>query len=113
MSNQKKTPEDISGLTVTLILDNDVELECAVLQIFSAGDKEYIAVQPIEMVNKPEGDVYIYRYHIDENGAPNLENIESDEEFDMALDAFDEMLDTLDFYDLVEGMPEDEGEGQA
>lgn len=101
MSKENKTPEDIGGITVTLTLDNDETLECSVLQIFEAGGKEYVAVQPIEMLNQPGADVYIYRYSITENGGPVLDNIESDEEFDIALDAFDEMLDTLDFYDLV------------
>lgn len=110
MNKKKKTPEDVSELTVTLLLDNDEELECSILQIFEAGGREYIAVQPIQMLNQPGGDVYIYRYSVEENGGPVLDNIESDEEFDVALDAFDEMLDILDFYDLVEGSKEDEGE---
>ena len=36
------------SITVTLTLDNDEELECAVLGIFEAGGREYIALLPME-----------------------------------------------------------------
>ena len=34
-------------MTVTLTLDNDEVVECAVLTIFSAGEKDYIALLPL------------------------------------------------------------------
>ena len=46
------------NLTVTLTLDNDEVLECAVLTIFSAGDRQYIALLPLEDAeDTEEGDV--------------------------------------------------------
>ena len=48
------------NLTVTLTLDNDEVLECAVLTIFSAGDRQYIALLPLEDAeDTEEGDVFI------------------------------------------------------
>ena len=35
-------------VTVTLTLDNDETLECAVLTIYSVGDQEYIALLPMD-----------------------------------------------------------------
>ena len=35
-----------------------------------------------------DGEVYLYRYY-EENGQPNLDNIDSDEEYEIAADAFD------------------------
>ena len=61
--------------TVTLTLDDDSELECIVLNIFKGGDSE--------------------------QGNPNLTNIESDEEYEIASDAFDEMLDDEEYDELV------------
>ena len=59
------------NLTVTLTLDNDEVLECAVLTIFSAGDRQYIALLPLEDAeDTEEGDVFIYRFDEDENGEP-------------------------------------------
>lgn len=89
------------NLTVTLTLDNDEILECAVLTIFSAGDRQYIALLPLEDAeDTEEGDVFIYRFEEDENGEPTLDNIEDDDEYELAADAFDEWLDEQDFEEL-------------
>ena len=89
------------NLTVTLTLDNDEVLECAVLTIFSAGDRQYIALLPLEDAeDTEEGDVFIYRFEEDENGEPTLDNIEDDAEYELAADAFDEWLDEQDFEEL-------------
>ena len=89
------------NLTVTLTLDNDEVLECAVLTIFSAGDRHYIALLPLEDAeDTEEGDVFIYRFEEDENGEPTLDNIEDDDEYELAADAFDEWLDEQDFEEL-------------
>ena len=89
------------NLTVTLTLDNDEVLECAVLTIFSAGDRQYIALLPLEDAeDTEEGDVFIYRFEEDENGEPTLDNIEDDDEYELAADAFDEWLDKQDFEEL-------------
>ena len=36
------------AITVTLTLENDEELECAVLSIFEAEEREYIALLPLD-----------------------------------------------------------------
>ena len=90
------------NLTVTLTLDNDEVLECAVLTIFSAGARQYIALLPLEDAeDTEEGDVFIYRFEEDENGEPTLDNIEDDDEYELAADAFDEWLDEQDFEELI------------
>jgi uncharacterized protein YrzB (UPF0473 family) len=96
------------NLTVTLTLDNDEELECDVLTIFSAGTHEYIALLPLDENGEANesGDVFIYRYE-EIDGEPNLSNIEEDEEYDAAADAFDEWLDEQEFNELLD---EDEDE---
>lgn len=87
--------------TVTLTLDDDSVVECAVLTIFPANGKEYIALLPLdENGENQDGEVYLYRYTENEGGQPMLENIESDEEYDIAADAFDEMLDAAQFEEM-------------
>lgn len=93
--------EEFEMGTVTLTLEDDTEVECGIVAIFPAGDKEYIALLPLGGEEEEEGEVYFYRYSEDENGEPSLENIESDEEYDIAVDAFDEMLDEEEFEELV------------
>lgn len=90
------------SLTVTLTLENNEELECAVLKIFEADEKEYIALLPLdENGDNTDGQIYLYRF-IDngEEEEPGLENIEEDEEFDRVSAIFNEWLDTQDFGDI-------------
>ena len=83
---------------VTLTLDNDEVVNCAILTIYEAGENEYIALLPLdENGESEEGDVYIYRYKETAPGEPELENIEDDDEYEIAADAFDEWLDTQEF----------------
>lgn len=89
-------------VTVTLTLDNDEVLECAVLTIYSVGEKEYIALLPIDENGENEdGEVFIYSY-TEVDGEPTLDNIEDDDEYEAAADAFDEWLDDQEFEDIEE-----------
>ena len=89
-------------VTVTLTLDNDEELECAVLCIYEVEGKEYIALLPLdESGDNEEGEVFIYRY-AEVDGEPTLDNIEDDDEYEAAADAFDEWLDEQEFEDIEE-----------
>ena len=90
---------DEEEMTVTLTLDDGTELECVVLTIFEAGGKDYIALLPLD--GQEDGEVYLYRYTEDANGTPDLENIVSDEEYEIVVDAFDELLDTEEYDELV------------
>ncbi|MCI1723709.1 MAG: DUF1292 domain-containing protein [Lachnospiraceae bacterium] len=86
--------------TVTLTLEDDTDVECAILAIYPVEGKQYIALLPIDENGeaKEDEDVFIYRYV--DNGAdkdPDLENIEDDAEYEAAADAFDELLDEDEF----------------
>ena len=83
--------EDIIDGTVTLTLDNDEELECEVVSIFEAGDREYISLLPLGGEEEENGEVFIYRFKLSEDGEPD----------------FDEALDKMEFDEIVE---EDEEE---
>lgn len=90
------------SLTVTLTLENDEELECAVLTIFEADGREYIALLPLdEEGDNDDGQVYLYRF-IDngEDEEPGLENILDDDEFDRVSEVFNEWMEEQDFCDI-------------
>ena len=90
------------GVTVTLTLDDDSTVECAIVGIFDAGEKEYIALLPLDENGQNEdGEVYLYRYTKDAAGNPKLYIIELDEEYEIASDAFDELLDSMEYDELV------------
>ena len=93
--------ENDEEMTVTLTLDDGTELECVVLTIFEAGEKEYIALLPLDGREAEDGEVYLYRYVEDINGNPDLESIDSDEEYEIVADAFDELLDSAEYDELV------------
>lgn len=87
-------------ITVTLTLENDEDVECAVLTTYTAAGKEYIALLPLDENGESEtGDVYLYRYS-EVDGEPTLENIEDDEEYAIAADGFDEWMDEQEFEEL-------------
>ena len=89
------------ALTVTLTLDNDEELECAVLTIFETEGQQYIALLPLdEEGNNDDGQVFLYRFSETVQEEPQLENIEDDDEYERAADKFDEWLDSQEYEDL-------------
>ena len=67
--------------TITLTLDDDTEIECAILTVFPVDAQEYIALLPL------------YKFSRTEKGDPILANIESDDEYAKAAEAFDIVLD--------------------
>ena len=84
-----------------MTLDDGTDLECVVLTIFEAADKEYIALLPLDGNEAEDGEVYLYRYSEDAEGNPDIQNIESDEEYEIVADAFDEFLDTAEYDEIV------------
>ena len=100
MADEKNLNEE-EEMTVTLTLDDDTEVECLVLTIFTAGERDYIALLPMEGEDSEEGEVYLYRYSETEDGTPVLDNIEDDDEYEIVADAFDEMLDDQEYDELV------------
>lgn len=101
MADEKELNEEEQEMTVTLTLDDDTEVECVVLTVFNAGEHEYIALLPMEGADSEEGEVYLYRYSETEDGTPNLDNIEDDDEYEIVVEAFDELLDAQEYDELV------------
>lgn len=93
---------DNPNATITLTLDDDTELVCAVLTIFPVGDKKYIALLPLdENGENKDGEVYLYRFSQEDGQQPMLDNIDDDEEYDAAADAFDELLDQAEYDEIA------------
>ena len=92
--------EEAEEMTVTLTLDDGSELECVVLTIFEAGERDYIALLPLDGKEFDDGEVFLYRYK-EVDGVPELENILDDDEYEIVVDAFDEMLDEAEYDELV------------
>ncbi|MDO4647397.1 MAG: DUF1292 domain-containing protein [Eubacteriales bacterium] len=75
--------------TLTLTMEDDSEVECAIIGTFLAGEDKYIALLPLdENGQNQQGEVYLYTFTTAPDGSPMLSNIESDEEYAAAADAF-------------------------
>ena len=93
-------------MTVTLELDDGTTVDCAVVTIFEADGRDYIALLPLDENGENEdGEVWFYRYSEnpeDPNEEPELGFIDSDEEYEAVADAFDEYLDSVEFDEIIE-----------
>lgn len=100
--NQLNNINDDEDMFVTLDLDDGSQAECRILTIFEANEQDYIALLPLEENGEPNdaGEVFIYRYSEDEDGNPSLDNIETDDEYEIVSDRFDELLDEAEFDEL-------------
>ena len=93
---------DFEDSTVSLELDGGVTLECEIVCVFKADGKEYIALLPLEDEGAEDsGEVFLYGFSL-VNNEPALRYIDSDEEYEIASDAFDEWLDQHEFDEIVE-----------
>lgn len=106
MANEKKNLDfqnmnENEEMTVTLTLDDGSDLECVVLTIFEAGENDYIALLPLDGNEYEDGEVFLYRYRENADGTPELDNIISDEEYEIVADAFDELLDEAEYDEIV------------
>ena len=88
--------QDMNELTITLTLEDDTELLCGVVAIFSAQDKDYIALTPLK---DGAAKAFIYRFNQTDSGEPVLECIENDAEFEMANAAFDALIHEDEYSD--------------
>ena len=106
MSNQEM---DDTPYQVTLTLDDGSELLCDIISVFPVNihneEQMYIALLPNE--DKPDSEIYLYRFIQHSEDDIELLNIEDDDEFEAVSDAFDEMLDAEEFDEMFD---EDEDE---
>ncbi|MGN0156652.1 MAG: DUF1292 domain-containing protein [Lachnospiraceae bacterium] len=94
---------DDRDMTVDITLEDDTVVTCSIETILSVDDKDYIALHPIKGLSESEDIIWFYGYSEnpdDPNEEPVLRYIESDEEYEAVMDAFDEFLDNCEFEEL-------------
>lgn len=96
--------EEGDELFVTLEMEDDSTVECQVLTIFEVEEnhQDYVVLLPVDDDDNDEGEVYIYRYFEDEDGEPSLDNIETEEEFEMVSEIFDQLVEDGEYDELIE-----------
>lgn len=103
--------EEGDDLFVTLELEDDTQVETQVITIFEVDEQDYVVLVPVDQLESEEGEVYIYRYFEDEDGEPGLDNIETDEEFEMVSQIFDQIVEDGEYDEDIEAEPDVEGDG--
>lgn len=73
----------------TLVLEDDTKLECVIIAQFNVDEQGYIALLPIE---GEENSILLYRA-IEKGDSFDVSMIESDEEFELASEAYYQVVD--------------------
>ena len=100
LENKEFENED-DDVCVTLELDDGTSVECEILTILPVGNNDYIALLPTMGEAAEEGEIYLYKYTETEDGEPSLDNILDDDEYEAVADAFDELLDSQEYDELI------------
>lgn len=80
--------------TITLTMEDDTEVDCAILTVFPVEGTEYIALLPLDDQGKNhDGEVFLFAFSKTEQGDPILANIEDEDEYRAASEAFDQILE--------------------
>ncbi|MCR5330785.1 MAG: DUF1292 domain-containing protein [Lachnospiraceae bacterium] len=90
---------------ITLTLEDDSELLCDVISVFECNGRDYVCLLPVD---DSDGDFLFYRYTETDDGDCELEDIESDEEFDEVAETFEEMLDEEEFQDVLDSFDDED-----
>ena len=88
MSDERNNIDVEESDVITLEFDNGEEVECEIMGVFDLNGKEYIALIPDDGTD----DVYIYGYKEVGEEEFELVDIESDEEFEKAVEEFDKIM---------------------
>ncbi len=87
---------------INLELEDGTEMECVVLTRFPLLGRQYVILLPTDQADDDEAEAFPYRYSEDENGDVILENIQDDDEYDAVADRYDEILDEMEYDELVD-----------
>lgn len=103
MSNNNFAEEE---MTVTLELDDNTTVVCSIVTILDVQGQDYIVLLPLDENGENEdGEVWFYRYSENPDNPdeePELGYIDSDDEYELVADAFDEFLDSVEYDEVVE-----------
>ena len=97
----KTNADNDEDIVVTLSLDEG-DVDCEIFTIFTIGEQDYIVLIPLDEKGdkNEEGIYYYYRYFEDAEGNYGIGNIETEEEYEMVDERFDQWLDDQEFEEL-------------
>lgn len=86
--------------SVTLLTDEG-EVECGIVMTTTIEDQEYIALSPFDEQGNFTDEIWMYRFERDHDGGNDhkIIYIEDDEEYELALEAYDEWAEMVEDYE--------------
>ena len=91
-NNNTNNNPNTEEYTISITYDNDITVECAIIAIFPSNNRNYIALLPLTPVEGMNDEILLYRYStIGSKDSIKLDNIESDAEYNAAVDVFEEL----------------------
>ncbi|MDE5781826.1 MAG: DUF1292 domain-containing protein [Lachnospiraceae bacterium] len=102
MNTETKYVDKPEDEYVTLQLDGGIDVDCDILAIFPAENKQYIALLPSTGPDAGTGKVYLYGYSENESGEPLLSNIESCEELKIASEAYNNLIEYDEYNEILD-----------
>lgn len=82
--------EDFESIRLTL--EDDTELQCLVVAEYEIDGQSYVALLPVD---DEDAEILLYRANYTEDSDPfEVELIEDEDEFDLAVDAYYELVDS-------------------
>lgn len=84
-------PDNVNDEIIITVNTDEGELECSVINTFEVNQKNYISLLP-----KESEEIIIFRYEELESNSIELINIDSDEEFNEVLNAFDSLKKNME-----------------
>lgn len=101
MAKESINFEDGERKFINLEFENGEEREYMVVDIVEGSNGiQYIILIDEQDVGQMDPPMLYYRFSVDEEGDPILDMIETDEELEIAISAFEEVLDDVD-YDIM------------
>ena len=86
----------IAGEIITLVDEDDKEVSFEMVEVFEVNGKRYTVMQPVDKENCDEdladGEALIFRVEIEPEGDIVFAIIEDDEEWEAAIDAYNEIV---------------------
>jgi putative Holliday junction resolvase len=96
------------GDFITLVDEEGQEHEFEVEAILDVDEIKYAVLVPMDEEYADSNEAVIMRFELDEDGEEVLCDIESDEEWDRVADAYDDIVDELDDFDVDDDEDEEE-----
>lgn len=91
LMSEEENNYDEEEVVITLTLENGEEIECTVLAMFDCEGQNYVALLFPEEDENKDLEISLYRCNIGDDNV-DIQDIETDEEFEKANEAFDALM---------------------